>query len=324
MGAPPAKDPYSFSAWFEQSTAAVKAVVRRVGLAIAGAYLVCAVATGVLFTAVYRSDEFGEIRRILQLDHLLDSGSMEPVELTEAEEDRVLDLLGDMARTWIPLLIVLGIVFALVITWATVVAARAAEAHRSDDDRPAGAIIVDDSATALAVSAIRRLPAVIASYLVVGAIVVVVLVALFVPLIVAAVAGGGGVAVGFTAVFGGLAAIVVLCFVGVRLSLAIPICAIGGHGLGITRSWELTEGRFWGVVGRLLVAGLIASVASAPVNIMGNAGFVFGTTVAVVVLVILQAVSSAASTLVTIPASVVLVHHLAEQRSDVGEGPIVG
>lgn len=314
------KDPYSFSSWFEQSTAAVKAVIRRVGLLIAGVYVLCAVGTGVVIAAAYRSADSEEIRRILDLDDLFDSRRSETIELTRAERDRVLDLLGDLARTWVPLLIVLLVLFALAVAWSTVLAARAAEHHLGNDVRPDGAIVVDapvpaTGVSALGVSALRRVPAVIASYLVLVALFAGVSLAVFLPLIVAAAAGGGGVAVGFTAVFGVLAASVALFVLGVRLSLALPICAIGGHGLGITHSWELTDGRFWGTVARLLVASLIAGVASAPVNIIANFGFAIGAGLAIVLLVILQALSTAASTLVTIPASVVLVHHLEEQRS---------
>jgi hypothetical protein len=315
MSGLPAKDPYSFSSWFEQSTAAVKAVVRRVGLLIAGIYVLCAVGTGVVIAAAYRSAAAEEIRRILDLDDLFDSGRSDTIELTRAERDRVLDLLGDLARTWIPWLIVVLIVCALAVAWSTVLAARATEQHLRDDGRPDGAIVSDASVSALGSSAMRRLPAVIASYLVMVALFTGVSLAVFLPLIVAAAAGGGGVAVGFTAVFGVLAALVAIFFLGERLSLAVPICAIGGHGLGITRSWELTDGRFWGTIARLLVASLIAGVASAPVNVVANFGFAIGAGVAIVLIVILQALSTAASTFVTIPASVVLVHHLDEQRS---------
>lgn len=315
MPSPSAPNPYSFSSWFEQSTATVKAVIRHVGLAIAAAFMVTAALVGTLVYAALSSGDAREIRDILRLDEAFDSSGSTTVELTTAERDRVLDLLGDMAWTWLPLLGVALLAAGLVATWATVAAARAADMHvrrgsLDHEGRPG-----EDGAPWMGGSALRRVPAVLGTYLVMSAVFVGLLLAMMLPLIVALAADGGDAALVLAGIFGVLGAIGVSFLVWVRLSLAPPISAIGGHGLGLARSWELTAGHFWGTFARLFVAGLIASVISAPLNFAANFGFFGGLAVIVGLFVLLQALSSAASTLVTTPASVVLIHHLDEQRT---------
>jgi hypothetical protein len=141
---------------------------------------------------------------------------------------------------------------------------------------------------------------------------VVVLVA-FAPMLLAVGVGGGGGVVAVAAVFGFLAAFAATFWILVRLSLSIAIAAIGGHGIGLGRSWELTDGHFWGVIGRLAVASLIAGAATFPFSFFNTFGVAFGFSTWLTLVLLLQAASSVIATLVNIPAQVVLVEHLAEQ-----------
>lgn len=316
MAAPPARDPFSFSTWFEESTAAVKTVVRRAGIAIVAAFAVCSVVLGVVARHAFTSAAGRELRQLLELDDTFGSGSSD-LSLSDAEVDRVVELLRELARSWLPWLGLVTLVFAIVSIWATVYAARLADGHMVESgDPPAsqrGELIVrGDPASAGA--ALRRVPAVFGAYIVTGLLLLAVVLAPLVPLIVALAAGADAAILALTGVFGVVAAIVVVFWVSVRLSLVAPVAAIGGHGLGIRRSWDLTGGQFWGTFARLFVAGLIASIATAPLNLFGSFGFTLGATAMLILAVVLQTLSVAASTLVTIPASVVLVHHLDEQH----------
>ena len=139
------------------------------------------------------------------------------------------------------------------------------------------------------------------------------LLAAFAPMLLVIGVGGGGGAVAVAAVFGVLAALAIMFWILGRLTLATAIAAVGGHGIGVRRSWELTDGHFWGVVGRLVVAGLIASAATFPFSFLYSFGVTFGFGTWLTLLLLLQAASSVIATLVNVPAQVVLVEHLTEQ-----------
>jgi hypothetical protein len=70
------------------------------------------------------------------------------------------------------------------------------------------------------------------------------------------------------------------------------------------------------VVGRLLVAGLIASVVTLPLSFVSGFAAAISFMFLVMFMLVIQAVSSAASVLVTTPAQVVLWQHLSDDADD--------
>lgn len=296
--APAPKDPHSFSSWFEQSTEAVKQTVRRVGLIVAGAYLACFALIWLVVYAAFTSSDGEELRDILELDR--NFGGNSEIELTSAEQDRVWDLLGDLLRTWAPAFVVLSLLLAAISVGGIVLAARAA----ADPNQSTASLLRD---------AVRRLPAVIACYFVLVVLLTAAAVGPLVPLIVAIAADAGSGAIGVSAALGIPAAIVLACWLGGRLSLALVGAALGGHGLGIGRSWDLTRSHYWGVVGRLIVASIIASIVTMPLSFVSGFAAAISFMFLVMFMLVIQAVSSAASVLVTAPAQVVLWNHLSEQ-----------
>lgn len=296
--APTPKDPHSFSGWFEQSTEAVKQVLRRVGLVVAGANLACFALIGLVAYAAFSSDDGREIRDIVDFDRNFGSSNSE-IRLTSAERDRVGELFGDLWRTWLPAVMVLTVLLAVIAMWGIALAARAAA-----DPTASSASLMRD--------AVRRLPVVFASCLVLVVVFAAVVVGPLIPMIAAIAAGAGSAAIGLTAAVGIPAAMVLACWIGGRLSLALVGAALGSDGLGVRRSWDLTHDHYWGVVSRLIVASLIASVVTMPLSFVSGFAMAIGFMFLVMFLLVIQALSSAASVLVTIPAQAVLWHHLVE------------
>lgn len=300
----PHRDPHSFSVWFEESFAAFKAVTRRGGWLIALVWIAATALIGVFVVAVYNSAKGREVRGLLDFDRTFGSGGT--VLLTDAELDRVGELFRDILIGAMPWMIALVIVLVIAWTWTTALAARvAARVGSGTVDQVSRA---DDAA-----ESVRRAPAVLVSLLALVGISFGLILAAFAPMLFAIGAGSGEGVVAVAGVFGFLAAFVVTFWTFGRLALATAIAAIGGHGIGVRRSWQLTDGHFWGVVGRLIIASLIASAAALPFSFFNTFGaaFGFGTWLALVLL--LQAASSVIATLVNIPAQVVLVEHLTEQ-----------
>lgn len=300
------RDPYSFSAWFTEAVRAVKAVARCVGWLIAVVWLACGVLLAAFFLAVFSSGKGREIRSLLQLDESF--GSNRTVELTDAEFDRLGDLWWDILRAAVPWMIALSVVLMIAWTWTTVVAARVAarvdlgtvdEVSRADD----------------AADAVRRVPAVFVTFVALVAITSGVVLASFLPMVILLVVDAGGVAVAVAAVFGVIAAVVLSGWLVGRLSLAIVIASMGGYRLGLRRSWSLTEGHFWPVVGRILIAGLIASAVTAPLSFVSSFALPFGFITWLLFVLVVQAVSNVITALVTVPAQVVIVEHLDAQRT---------
>jgi len=302
------RNPYSFSAWFEQSVAAFTAVARRVGWLIASTWCTATAMLGVFVAVVYHSSKGREIRDLLQFDRGFGSGST--VSLTDAEADRVGELVRDIAIGAVPWMIALAVVLVVTWTWTAALAARVAS--RVDSGTVDLVTRADDAA-----DSIRRAPVVFASMLALIAIIIAALLATFAPLLLVLGLGGGGGVVAVTAVFAVPAALVLSYWLYVRLGLVTALAAIGGHGLGIRRSWELTDGHFWGVLGRLLVAGLIAGAATFPLSFVNSFSVVFGFGVWLFLVLLLQAAASVLGVLVTVPAQVVLVEHLTEQHGEV-------
>ena len=302
------RNPYSFSAWFEQSLAAFTAVARRVGWLIAPMWCAATAMVGVFVAVVYHSSRGREIRDLLDFDRGFGSGST--ASLTDAQADRVGELARDIAIGAVPWMIALVVVF--VVTWAWTAALAARVAARVDPGTVDQVTRGDDAA-----DAIRRTPVVLASMLVLIAVIVGASLAAFAPLLLVLGLGGGGGAVAVAAVFGVPAAFVLSVWFSVRLGLATAFAAIGGHGIGIRRSWELTDGHFWGVLGRLLLAGMIAGAATFPFSFVNSLSVVFGFGIWLMLVLLLQAVSSVITVLVTVPAQVVLVEHLTGQHDGV-------
>lgn len=300
--APTPKDPRSFSGWFEQSTEAVKQVVRRVGLMVAGAYLACFALIWLVVYAAFSSDEGEEIRDILDVDRNFGRSNSE-IRLTSAERDRVGELFGDVLRTWLPAVVVLSLLFAAFVAWGLALATRTAE-----DPTASTATLVRDSG--------RRVPVVAASYIVLMALFTTLLVGPLVPMVVAIAADANPAVIGASAAVGIPVAIVLACWIGGRLSLAPVGAALGGTGLGIRRSWDLTRDHYWGVVARLIVASLIASVVTMPLSFVSGFAAAISFMFLVMFMLGIQAVSTAASVLVTVPAQVVLWHHLSDDLAD--------
>jgi hypothetical protein len=302
----PHRDPYSFSAWFEDSFTAFKAVTGRVGWLIALVWVVATALVGVFVVAVYNSGKGREIRDLLNLDRTF--GSRSTVLLTDAESDRLIELFRDIVIGAVPWMIALGVVLVIAWTWTTAIAARvAARVNSATVDQVSRP---DDAA-----DSVRRSPAVFVSLLALVAISFGTVLASFAPMLLAVGVGGGGEVVAVAAVFGFLAAFAVTFWIFGRLALAAAIAGIGGHGIGVRRSWELTDGHFWGVVGRLVVASLIAGAATFPFSFFNSFGVAFGFSTWLVLLLLLQAASSVIATLINIPAQVVLVEHLTEQHN---------
>ena len=303
----PHRDPHSFSAWFEDSFAAFKTVTRRSGWLIALVWSAPTTLIGVFVLVVYNSARGRELRELLNFDRTFGSG--DTVLLTDAELDRVGELGRNILIGAMPWMIALAIVLVIAWAWTTALAARVAAR--------VGTVTVDQVRRADdAADSIRRAPAVLLSLLVLIGISFGMILVAFAPMLLAIGVGGGGGAVAVAAVFGVLAALAATFGILGRLSLATAIAAIGGHGIGVRRSWELTDGHFWGVVGRLVVAGLIAGAATMPFSFFNSFGVMFGFSTWFALLLALQAASSVIATLVNIPAQVILVEHLTERLSN--------
>ena len=297
----PARDPYSVSAWFDESVAAAKGVGVRVGLLVLAVIGLTHVLFGAFAVAVFTSGRGREIRSLLQLDDVFGGGTS--VELSDQEWDRVGDLAGDIAVSAVPWMVVLSIVAALTATWALAISARVA-------DRVPSAAVSDVSRLDDSAAALRRVPAVVAGVLALAAIGTAVLGVAFLPLVLTLTADAGGGPVAVAAVFGVIGALILLAWLLGRLALTPILGALGGSGLGLRRSWELTDGHYWATIGRLLLASLVAGAASVPFSLFNSFGLPFGFVAWLVVLLVAQTLSNVVATLIAVPAQVVLVHHL--------------
>ena len=307
MWVPPVRDPRSLSAWFDRSVAAVKLAVRRVGVVLASMWLVLGLLGSWFVVAVVDSDRGRELRRLLEVDRTTfgPTGSTVTAELTTEEAERAWELLQELFWSAVPWLIVLGIAVIGASAWSVALVARAVQRQVVDPavraDGGDGGDGGDDTLGNIAADAVRRVPAVVAS----GLLVLMVFAGLWIvgsaPVALVAVAGGGGAAIVLTVVFVVLLLLVATAWLWGRLTLASVIAAAGGHGLGVRRSWELTtHGRFWFVVGRLVITGLVAGAAGGVVNVATTFGQFLSFVVFVVVLVLLQALAVAASIIVTV------------------------
>jgi hypothetical protein len=313
MWVQPTRDPRSFSAWFDRSFRCVTSVVRRVGLVVFGVWAALGLAATVVVVAAFRSDRGRELRGLLD-GNLSTGGSMG---LTDAEADRVWELVGELFWSVLPWAIVLVGVYAVVAAWTYAWAAQVAAASSGDVGQ--GQVLrvgaeqpgADEPKPSVR-SALRRVPAVLAATLVLGSIALGVFAAVSLPVVLMVAVDAGGAAIGLTAFFCVIAGMVIGVWLWVRLGLAVVVAALGGHGLGINRSRTLTHGRFWFVFARLLVAGLIAGALGGVASILGNFFGLFGLVVGAAIVLVLTAVVDALRAIVSASAHVVIVDQIDE------------
>ena len=299
MWVPPVRDPRSISAWFERGTAAVKLAVRRIGLLLMAVWLILGVLGWWLLVTIADGDRGRELRRLLDIDQNFGlTGSSASVELSEAEADRAWELFRELFWSAVPWLIVLGLLVVLASAWSVALVARTV--HGPLDEPSAGNLETADPLANVAGDAMRRVPAVFASGVVVLLVFAGVWLVAGLPMALVVVAGGGGAAIVLTVVFVVLVVMVVTAWLWARLTLASVIAAVGGHGLGVRRSWDITDGRFWFVVGRLLITGLIAGVVSSAANVFNTFGQFLGLAAYLAIVFFFQAVAVAASMIVTV------------------------
>jgi hypothetical protein len=279
----------SFSSWFDRSFSGVRAVVRRFGLVVFGVWAALGVAATVLAVAVFESDRGRELRELLGDDL---STAASSTGLTDEEADRALELLGEIFWSVLPWGIVLVLVYTVVGAGTYALAAQVAAAGSVEQ-------AVAEEPVPSVRSALRRVPAVIAASLVLGAISVGVLVVVSLPVVLVAISDASGAAIGLTVFFCVIAGLVIGVWLWVRLGLSAVGAALGGHGLGIGRSWTLTDGRYWFVFGRLLVAGLIAGALGGATNIIGQFVGLFGVVAGLTLLLLLTTIVDALRTIVS-------------------------
>jgi hypothetical protein len=256
------------------------------GLVLAVLWLVLGAAGWWVVVASLGSDRGRELRRLLEIES----------ELTATEADRVWALIRDIFVSVLPWLMLLVVALMVSSAYSIALVARVVRTHV---EHPARSGQPDVALGSVFTGAARRVPAVLGAGIVVVAVyaagwaVGAVLVALVV------LVGGGAVAIVLTAIFVMLLVVMVTAWLWGRLTLATVIAADGGHGIGVRRSWELTEGRFWFAVGRLLVTAMIAGAAGGVVNALTGFGQFLGFVVFLAMVVLLQALAFGVSIIVT-------------------------
>jgi len=305
---PPARDPMSFSAWFERSFACVKVAVRRVGLLLLALWAVASLLTFLAGVVLLTSADGRELRDLLGFD----AGFGTSNTLTDSQGDRAFDLFGDLFVVAIPWIIVVVIVYALVSAWSWVIVARVAAHHlvKSNPDGAQSPALRVESSGEIAGASLRRVPAVIGSSLMFGLVLLGLTAAAVLPIALVAALDLGTAAIVLTSLFVTVAAVVLGAWLWGRLLLAPVIAAIGGYGVGLRRSWGLTDGRFWYVVGRVIVAFLIAGALGQAVNLITNFGFFLDVVVLLAISLVLQTAVAVISTIIQVSAMVVVLDQL--------------
>ncbi len=308
MWVPPAHDPSSFSSWFERSVAAAKVAIRRVGALLVGVWLLLGIVAWWSVVSTFDSGRGRELRRLLDIERNVFGGST--VTLTDAEADRAWELVQDIFWSALPWIVLLGVVVVALAAWSVALVLRAVQPHLADP--PTGGAPAEPLGFLVSAAA-RRVPAVVGSGIVVFLVFAGVWIAASLPVVFVAVIGGGGAAILLTVVFALLLVVVTMTWLWVRLALASVIAAGGGHGIGLTRSWELTHGQFWYAAGRLIVAGLIAGAAGGVINSVTGFGQFLGFGAYVAILFTLQAVAFVASIVVTVSGHLVTIEQLVDR-----------
>jgi|GEM_PF-1626239 len=305
---PPVRDPKSFSAWFERSFACVKVALRQVGLLLLALWAVASLLTFLAGVVLLTSADGRELRDLLGFD----AGFGTSNTLTDSQADRALDLFGDLFVAAIPWIIVVVVVYASVSAWSWAIVARVT-AHHLVESNPDGeqfpAMRVESSGE-VAGASLRRVPAVIGSSLMFGLVFLGLTVVATLPITLMAALDLGTAAIVLTSLFVIVAAVVLGAWMWGRFLLAPVIAAIGGYGVGLRRSWTLTNDRFWYVVGRVLIAFLIAGVLGQAVNLITNFGFFLDVVVLLAISLVLQTVVSVISTIIQVSAMVEVLDQL--------------
>ena len=306
---PPPRDPTSFSAWFERSFACVKVALRRVGLLLSALWGVASLLTFLAGVVLLTSGDGRELRDLVGFG----AGFSTTTTLTDSQADRALDLFGDLLVAAIPWIIVVVVVYALVSAWSWAIVARVTVSHlvESNLDGEQFPAIRKESSGEIAGASLRRVPAVIGSFLLFGLVFGGLIVVAAVPIALAAGLDLGAAAIVLTSLFVIVAAVVLGAWVWGRLLLAPAIAAIGGHGVGVRRSWELSNGRFWYVVGRVIIAFLIAGTLGQVVSLVTNFGFFLDFVVLLAITLVLQTAVSVISTIIQVSAMVVVLDQIA-------------
>jgi hypothetical protein len=266
-----------------------------VGLLLVALWLVIGAAGWWLVVASFDSARGRELRRLFDTDGnpLVPAGSPE---LTDAEAERAWELIQDMFWSALPWIVLLALAGVVASAWSVALVAEAVQQHPVDSP---DAVQPAVSAGSVIAGAIRRVPAVVASGVVVVAVHAAVWALGALGLVIVALVGGGAAAIALTAIFVVPPLIGVTVWLWGRLTLATVIAATGGHGIGVRRSWDVTQGRFWFVVARLLMAGLIAGVAGGVANAASGLGQFFGLVVLVAIVFLSHAVAAVAAIVVT-------------------------
>jgi len=305
---PPVRDPKSFSAWFERSFACVKVALRRVGLLLLALWAVASLLTFLAGVVLLTSADGRELRDLLGFD----AGFGTSNTLTDSQADRALDLFGDLFVAAIPWIIVVVVVYASVSAWSWAIVARVTAHHlvESNPDGEQSPAMRVESSGEVAGASLRRVPAVIGSSLMFGLVLLGLTVVATLPIALVAALDLGTAAIVLTSLFVIVAAVVLGAWLWGRLLLAPVIAAIGGYGVGLRRSWALTNDRFWYVVGRVLIAFLIAGVLGQAVNLITNFGFFLDVVVLLAISLVLQTVVSVISTIIQVSAMVEVLDQL--------------
>jgi hypothetical protein len=310
MWVPPARDPKSFSAWFERSFACVKVVTRRVGLVLVALWAVASLFALVAGVVLFTSTDGRELRELTGLDDSFGTSNA----LTDSQADRAGELFGDLFVAAIPWIVVVALIYLFVGTWSWAIVARVAANHLAESDGAAeGAIDVPvESVGATVGVSLRRIPAVIGSSLGLGLVFFGLVVVAAVPIAVVVALDLGAAAVVLTVLFVIAGAIALGGWLWGRLALAPVIAALGGHGVGLRRSWEATHGRFWYVIARVIVALLIAGALGQAVNLVANFAFFLDFVVLLAISLVIQTVVSVISTVIQVSAMVVVLDQVSD------------
>jgi hypothetical protein len=310
MWVPPVRDPTSLSVWFERSVAAGKVAARRVGLLLVVLWLVIGAVGWWLVVSSFDSARGRELRRLFGSDEnpFVPAGSPG---LTDAEAERAWELIQDLFWSALPWIVLLALAGVVASAWSVALVAQAVQ-HRTGDSTG----VAQPAIGSVIAAAIRRVPAVVASGIVLVAVHAAAWALGALGLLVVALAGGGTAAIALTAIFIVPPLVGVTVWLWGRLTLAAVIAAAGGHGIGVRRSWDVTQGRFWFVVARLLMAGLIAGVAGGVANAASGFGQFVGFAVFVAIVFLSHALSAAASVVVTTCGHLAALDQLAIDRPE--------
>jgi hypothetical protein len=229
-----------------------------------------------------------------------------------AEPDVAYQYLADnlTAETVIDLLRALAVwaaavfgAYVLAVSFTTATVALAADAELRDEPIPFKSLVV---------RSVRRTPAMVAVYLgvyvaptfslaVVASLLVVagVPLLLIVPAVAAAVAG--------------------VAYLVVRSSL-VAVSVATGQGLGApaAKAFSLVKGRWWAVLGRLILAALAATVVAMVLDLVPRVGMGQGLAAAFVLVVAVRVVSSLVGTALSVATQLCMVRAL--ERTDSGPG----